>query len=59
MDKFIEDDPDLDGTVDQLSLSKDEEVDIYDDVDEGEEEEQVPDTDDEESGEDVDSSDED
>jgi hypothetical protein len=59
MNKFIKDDDDLEGTVEQLSLSKDEDVDIYDDVDEGEEEEQVPDTDEEESGEDDDASDED
>ena len=58
MNKVIENDDDLDGTVEQLSLSKDEEVDIYDDVDEGEEEEQIPDTDEEDSEEESDASDE-
>ena len=59
MNKFIEDDDDLDGTVEELRLSEDATADIYDDVDEGEEEEQIPDTDNEESDEEGDTSNED
>jgi hypothetical protein len=41
MNKFIENDDDLNGTVDDLVIAKDGDVDLFDDVDEGEEEEEL------------------